>query len=109
MRCGGLAAEINTAIAGEVKGLRTCGYSWAETGSRLGITCQATPSNAGEHYLDFSPQLLPLDARALAQSAVQHIMKQLANLIGLWCNFQLIFVRCNDHYCRSFFNYRFAP
>jgi hypothetical protein len=37
----GLADEIDTAIAEAVKGLRDCGYSWAEIGSRLGITRQA--------------------------------------------------------------------
>jgi hypothetical protein len=34
----GLAEEIDTAIGGAVKGLRGCGYSWAEIGTRLGIT-----------------------------------------------------------------------
>jgi hypothetical protein len=28
-------------LAEEIKGLRTCGYSWAEIDSRLGITRQA--------------------------------------------------------------------
>jgi len=37
----GLAEEIDTSIAEAVKGLRGCGYSWAEIGSRLGITRQA--------------------------------------------------------------------
>jgi hypothetical protein len=37
----GLAEEIDTAITEAVKGLRGCGYSWAEIGSRLGITRQA--------------------------------------------------------------------
>ena len=35
-----LAEEIDTAIAKAVKGLRAHGYSWAEIGSRLGITRQ---------------------------------------------------------------------
>jgi hypothetical protein len=43
----GLSAEIDTAIAQAVHGLRGSGYSWAEIGSRLGITRQAA-SNAGE-------------------------------------------------------------
>lgn len=30
-----LAGEIDTAIAGAVQGLRACGYSWAEIGSRV--------------------------------------------------------------------------
>ena len=37
----GLSAEIDTAIAQAVHGLRGSGYSWAEIGSRLGITRQA--------------------------------------------------------------------
>ena len=37
----GLSAEIDTAIAQAVHGLRGFGYSWAEIGSRLGITRQA--------------------------------------------------------------------
>ncbi len=37
----GLSAEIDTAIAQAVTGLRGFGYSWAEIGSRLGITRQA--------------------------------------------------------------------
>ena len=37
----GLSAEIETAIAQAVTGLRASGYSWAEIGSRLGITRQA--------------------------------------------------------------------
>ena len=37
----GLAAEIDDAITGAVKGLRATGYSWAEIGARLGITRQA--------------------------------------------------------------------
>ncbi len=37
----GLSAEIDDAISQAVKGLRQFGYSWAEIGSRLGITRQA--------------------------------------------------------------------
>ena len=37
----GLSAEINDAISQAVTGLRGFGYSWAEIGSRLGITRQA--------------------------------------------------------------------
>ena len=36
-----LADEIDTAIGQAVTGLRRSGYSWAEIGSRLGITRQA--------------------------------------------------------------------
>jgi hypothetical protein len=43
----GLAEEIDTAIAEAVKGLRSCGYSWAEIGSRLGITRQAAQQRWG--------------------------------------------------------------
>jgi len=43
----GLAEEIDTATAGAVKGLRACGYSWAEIGSRLGITRQAAQQRWG--------------------------------------------------------------
>jgi hypothetical protein len=43
----GLAEEIDTAIAEAVKGLRTCGYSWAEISSRLGITRQAAQQRWG--------------------------------------------------------------
>lgn len=39
----GLAEKIDTAVAEAVKGLRNHGYSWAEIGSRLGITRQAAP------------------------------------------------------------------
>jgi DDE_Tnp_1-associated len=42
-----LAAEIDTAITGAVKGLRASGYSWAEIGSRLGITRQAAQQRWG--------------------------------------------------------------
>jgi hypothetical protein len=37
----GLAEEIDIAITEAVKGLRACGYSWSEIGSRLGIIRQA--------------------------------------------------------------------
>jgi hypothetical protein len=37
----GLSAEIDSAISQAVTGLRCFGYSWAEIGSRLGITRQA--------------------------------------------------------------------
>ena len=43
----GLPEEIDTAIAEAVKGLRACGYSWAEIGSRLGITRQAAQQRWG--------------------------------------------------------------
>jgi len=36
-----LADEIDSAISQAVAGLRALGYSWAEIGSRLGITRQA--------------------------------------------------------------------
>jgi hypothetical protein len=43
----GPAEEIDTAIAEAVKGLRAFGYSWAEIGSRLGITRQAAQQRWG--------------------------------------------------------------
>jgi hypothetical protein len=45
-----LAEEIDTAIAEAVKGLRACGYSWAEIGSQLGITRQAVQQRWGRHH-----------------------------------------------------------
>ena len=43
----GLSAEIDTAIGQAVTGLRAFGYSWAEIGSRLGITRQAAQQRWG--------------------------------------------------------------
>jgi hypothetical protein len=43
----GLAEEIEAAIGEAVKGLRTCGYSWAEIGSRLGVSRQAAQQRWG--------------------------------------------------------------
>ena len=43
----GLADELDAAIAEAVKGLRGRGYSWAEIGSRLGITRQAAHQRWG--------------------------------------------------------------
>jgi hypothetical protein len=43
----GLAEEIDTGIAEAVKGLRAYSYSWAEIGSRLGITRQAAQQRWG--------------------------------------------------------------
>ncbi len=42
-----LADELDAAIAEAVKGLRAWGYSWAEIGSRLGITRQAAQQRWG--------------------------------------------------------------
>ena len=42
-----LADEIDTAIGQAVTGLRGFGYSWAEIGSRLGITRQAAQQRWG--------------------------------------------------------------
>jgi hypothetical protein len=42
-----LAHEIDTAISRAVTGLREFGYSWAEIGSRLGITRQAAQQRWG--------------------------------------------------------------
>jgi len=43
----GLSDQIDTAIAQAVTGLRGFGYSWAEIGSRLGITRQAAQQRWG--------------------------------------------------------------
>ena len=43
----GLSAEIDTAISQAVTGLRESGYSWAEIGSRLGVTRQAAQQRWG--------------------------------------------------------------
>jgi hypothetical protein len=44
----GLSAEIDSAISQAVTGLRGFGYSWAEIGSRLGITRQAAQQRWGQ-------------------------------------------------------------
>jgi predicted DNA-binding protein (UPF0278 family) len=44
----GLAEEIDAAVAEAVKGLRAHGYSWAEIGSRLGISRQAAQQRWGK-------------------------------------------------------------
>jgi hypothetical protein len=44
----GLAAEIDAAIGQAVTGLRGFGYSWADIGSRLGITRQAAQQRWGQ-------------------------------------------------------------
>jgi hypothetical protein len=43
----GLSADIDTAIHAAVTGLRQRGYSWAEIGTRLGITRQAAQQRWG--------------------------------------------------------------
>ena len=45
----GLAADIDTAIGNAVTGLRGYGYSWAEIGTRLGVTRQAAQQRWGAH------------------------------------------------------------
>ena len=44
-----LADEIDTAIGEAITGLRGFGYSWADIGSRLGITRQAAQQRWGGH------------------------------------------------------------
>jgi hypothetical protein len=44
----GLAQDIDAAIGQAVTGLRGFGYSWAEIGSRLGITRQAAQQRWGQ-------------------------------------------------------------
>jgi hypothetical protein len=43
----GLAGELDAAVAEAVQGLRARGYSWAEIGTRLGITRQAAQRRWG--------------------------------------------------------------
>jgi len=43
----GISADLDDAIAQAVTGLRGFGYSWAEIGSRLGITRQAAQQRWG--------------------------------------------------------------
>jgi len=43
----GLADDIDTASRNAVTGLRESGYSWAEIGSRLGVTRQAAQQRWG--------------------------------------------------------------
>jgi hypothetical protein len=43
----GMAEEIDVAIAEAVNGLRAYGYSWAEIGSRVGVTRQAAQQRWG--------------------------------------------------------------
>ena len=45
----GLASDIDTAIRNAVTGLRGYGYSWAEIGTRLGVTRQAAQQRWGAH------------------------------------------------------------
>ena len=42
-----LAGTIDASIQDVVTGLRACGYSWAEIGSRLGVTRQAAQQRWG--------------------------------------------------------------
>ena len=42
-----LSADIDTAITDAVTGLRACGYSWADIGTRLGVTRQAAQQRWG--------------------------------------------------------------
>jgi hypothetical protein len=44
-----LADEIDTAIRHAITGLRGQGYSWAEIGTRLGVTRQAAQQHWGTH------------------------------------------------------------
>ena len=45
-----LAADIDNAIRHAVTGLRATGYSWAEIGSRLGVTRQAAQQRWGGNW-----------------------------------------------------------
>jgi hypothetical protein len=46
----GLADDIETALREAVTGLRAFGYSWAEIGSRLGVTRQAAQQRWGGQH-----------------------------------------------------------
>ena len=46
-RLTSLADDIEAAIRNAVTGLRDCGYSWADIGSRLGVTRQAAQQRWG--------------------------------------------------------------
>ena len=43
-----LGTEVENAIRDAVIGLRDCGYSWADIGSRLGVTRQAAQQRWGQ-------------------------------------------------------------
>ncbi len=43
-----IARDMDTAVREAVAGLRTCGYSWAEIASRLGVTRQGAQQRWGE-------------------------------------------------------------
>ena len=45
-----LAADIDTATRHAVTGLRETGYSWAEIGTRLGVTRQAAQQRWGGNW-----------------------------------------------------------
>ncbi len=49
-RMTSLAADIEAAIRNAVIGLRDFGYSWAEIGSRLGVTRQAAQQRWGGQH-----------------------------------------------------------
>lgn len=49
-----LSGEVEESIAKAVSGLRTFGYSWAEIGSRLGVSKQAAQQRWGDH--DTAPE-----------------------------------------------------
>lgn len=51
-----LSTEVDTAIGQAVTGLREFGYSWADIGSRLGVTRQAAQQRWG------TPHAVPGDA-----------------------------------------------
>ena len=57
----GLADELDAAIAEAVKGLRSRGYSWAEIGSRLGITRQAAQQRWGQQLTRPVPHTAAID------------------------------------------------
>ena len=81
----GLSAEIDDAIAQAVQGLRGFGYSWAEIGSRLGITRQAAQQRWGAQAMT-RHEIPPEDpARAAAWLLAEYDatdIEELADSIG---------------------------
>ena len=67
----GLAEEIDTAIAEAVKGLRAFGYSWAEIGSRLGITRQAAQQRWGASACHSVPLAMAADGKPRSPAGSQ--------------------------------------
>ena len=57
----GLADELDAAIAEAVKGLRKRGYSWAEIGSRVGVSRQGAQQRWGQRVMSIRAPEMPPD------------------------------------------------